>query len=297
MENSKKSSGFKPKRKLTKSVVLWTVALLLTLFSAVFQRLTGPTHPIKGSVEIAGEKIKYMLIRSHSGAGDGSMEFKATPAVGGSIYYKRFKTLDIFNEDRMEYHSGKLFGRLPHQPPAGKLEYYVVFRSGGSEVQIPPGKTAVIRFTGAVPFFPMALHIVLMFAAMLISMRALFEAIFPSGELKVYSFASLAAIFAGGLIFGPIVQKYAFGAYWTGIPLGWDLTNNKTLIAFLGWGAACYVVSYWKSATDSKRRLAVIAASLLTAIIFLIPHSMLGSELDYSKVDSGIPASHAIGQG
>ncbi len=37
------------------------------------------------------------------------------------------------------------------------------------------------------------------------------------------------------MILGPIVQKYAFGELWTGIPFGWDLTDNKTLIAFLFW--------------------------------------------------------------
>ena len=34
----------------------------------------------------------------------------------------------------------------------------------------------------------------------------------------------------GGMILGPIVQKYAFGAYWTGIPFGHDLTDAKNLV-------------------------------------------------------------------
>ena len=42
-------------------------------------------------------------------------------------------------------------------------------------------------------------------------------------------------VFAGGLILGPIVQKYAFGAYWTGWPLGNDLTDTKTMGAMLFW--------------------------------------------------------------
>ena len=35
----------------------------------------------------------------------------------------------------------------------------------------------------------------------------------------------------GGFILGPLVQNYAFGELWTGVPFGWDLTDNKTLIA------------------------------------------------------------------
>ena len=37
------------------------------------------------------------------------------------------------------------------------------------------------------------------------------------------------------MILGPIVQYYAFGDLWTGIPFGWDLTDNKTLIALIFW--------------------------------------------------------------
>jgi len=31
------------------------------------------------------------------------------------------------------------------------------------------------------------------------------------------------------------VQHYAFGQLWTGVPFGWDLTDNKTLLAALAW--------------------------------------------------------------
>jgi hypothetical protein len=90
----------------------------------------------------------------------------------------------------------------------------------------------------------------------------------------------LATLFFGGLVFGPIVQKFAFGDFWTGVPFGIDLTDNKTLIAFIGWLLALFAVWKYKSP-----RIAVIAASALMLIIFIIPHSTLGSELDYSEME------------
>ncbi|MCK7482728.1 MAG: hypothetical protein M0C28_40615 [Candidatus Moduliflexus flocculans] len=42
-------------------------------------------------------------------------------------------------------------------------------------------------------------------------------------------------MFLGGFVLGPLMQKFAFGVAWTGFPLGTDLTDNKTLIAFLAW--------------------------------------------------------------
>ena len=97
------------------------------------------------------------------------------------------------------------------------------------------------------------------------------------GKVKSYRFYGRMAFFLmliGGMIFGPIVQEFAFNEFWAGVPYGWDLTDNKTLIAFIGWIFA--VILNWKK----ERRWAIIFAALLTIIIFSIPHSMFGSELD-----------------
>jgi hypothetical protein len=82
----------------------------------------------------------------------------------------------------------------------------------------------------------------------------------------------------GGLVLGPIVQKYAFDAYWTGWPFGHDLTDNKSLVAFIFWVIALVVLFR----TRENRTWPVVAA-IVTFIVFLIPHSMLGSEIDYTK--------------
>ena len=78
----------------------------------------------------------------------------------------------------------------------------------------------------------------------------------------------------GGLILGPIVQKYAFNEWWAGIPFGWDLTDNKTLIAILVWLMALEMLRKKSSA------FWVVVASIVTMVIFAIPHSMFGSQLD-----------------
>jgi hypothetical protein len=69
------------------------------------------------------------------------------------------------------------------------------------------------------------------------------------------------------------VQKYAFGAYWTGFPLGGDLTDTKILFVFCFWLAAFFL--------RRRSRWWTIAATVLMVAVYLIPHSILGSELDY----------------
>jgi hypothetical protein len=98
----------------------------------------------------------------------------------------------------------------------------------------------------------------------------------------------------GGLILGPFVQKAAFGAYWTGFPWGYDLTDNKTLLMWLAWAFAAGAAGFSLRAREGWVRVAVMAASVAMTVVYLIPHSLRGSQLDYSKVKPGADARDAV---
>jgi hypothetical protein len=91
----------------------------------------------------------------------------------------------------------------------------------------------------------------------------------------------------GGLVLGPIVQRYAFGAYWTGWPFGTDLTDDKTLAMWLAWVAAVAVFRWRKDPLDRLARWVTVAAAVVMIAVYLVPHSLRGSELDYSKLEAG----------
>jgi hypothetical protein len=81
------------------------------------------------------------------------------------------------------------------------------------------------------------------------------------------------------MVFGPIMQEYAFGAFWTGWPFGHDLTDNKTLVALIFW-----IIAYFKLRKDSTNRTWPIIAAVVMLAVFFIPHSVLGSEIDYTQL-------------
>ena len=93
------------------------------------------------------------------------------------------------------------------------------------------------------------------------------------------SIAAIALLGIGGLFLGPLVQKAAFGAYWTGWPFGTDLTDNKTAVAVLAW-----VVAAFRARGGRDARLAVGVAALVTLAVFMVPHSAWGSQVDWSKL-------------
>jgi hypothetical protein len=261
-----------------KQIILWTIAVILTIASVRYQKLTGPTYPKEGEVLFEGNKITYKFDRSHPGSDNHKVSIEVPDTnISGCLIYKRYKSYDTLSEVKMTRNGKILFSEFPGQPPAGKIEYLVKLTKGLSYVNIPPNPV-VLRFRGDVPAGVLIPHIIFIFFAMLLSTRTGIEAFYKDAKLKGYVLWTVVILFIGGLIFGPIVQKFSFGEFWTGFPFGFDLTDNKTLIAFLSWLPALYLVIKNKSA-----RKWVIGAAIVTLIIFLIPHSVLGSEIDYTK--------------
>ena len=264
-----------------KTIVLWFLALLLTVGSAVYQRMTGPTYPLNIKVKAGTESLKFQLLRSHSTSSDYIVTILSTDTLlKGELFWKRYKTKDDWTFQKLIHNGKELKGNLPAQPPAGKLEYYLKLFYEGNEIVVNKNEPVIIRYKGDVPDSILIPHIIFMFAAMFVASRAGFEAIFRRKNIKNLAYWTTALLFLGGFVFGPLVQQYAFGALWTGFPFGYDLTDNKTLIALLFWLIALYALY-----KEKKERLWVIVASVVMFIVFLIPHSLLGSELDYDKLD------------
>lgn len=257
--------------------ILWLAAFLFTVGSAYYQRTTGPTYPITGETEFGGESIRYKLIRTYGGEGDAEISISNPGGkLSGVFTYKRFKSFDEWAETEMISSDGKLIAYVPHQPPAGKVEYYITLTDGDKTVKLTD-EPVIIRFKGDVPAFVLIPHIILMFLAMMFSARTGIEAIVKGSRTFKYALYTTAFLLVGGLILGPVVQKYAFGAYWTGWPLGTDLTDNKTAVAVIFWLIAIYAL--WKNRAN---RIWPIVAAFVLLMIYLIPHSMRGSEIDHT---------------
>lgn len=269
----------KPMNPILKSFLLWIFSIVFMLIFVVYQRLTGPTHPTRGKVEIAGETVKYKLLRSWGNEGDAKIEIEVpNEGIEGTFKFRRFKSHDEWSEVPMQRVEGSLVAFLPHQPPAGKMMYSINLSKEGISVTLRE-EPVILRFTGVVPNYILIPHILLMFLAMVFSIRAGIEAYYRRKNIFLYTQYTVILFVLGGLILGPIVQKYAFGAFWTGWPFGHDLTDNKTIVAFIFWAIALY-----KTMKDKKHRTWVLIATAALIAVYLIPHSVLGSEIDFTQI-------------
>jgi hypothetical protein len=242
--------------------------------------MTGPTHPVRGAVQIEGEELRFKLLRTHVTSDDARLEIPTTSAdITGEIRWRRFKSYDTWTTDRLRREEDNLVAVIPKQPAAGKIIYEISLIDGRGTRHNLTDSPVIIRFKDAVPMLILVLHATLMFAAMLLATRTGLEALAKGSAAVRMTVWTSALLFVGGLILGPIVQKYAFGAFWTGWPLGHDLTDTKTAIAMIFW-----LIALWRARGLRSGRAWIITAAVVTLLIYLIPHSAYGSELDYTKM-------------
>ena len=265
---------------MKRTILFWLVAIVITLAAIVLQRKTGPTYPKSVSFEVDTFSVNLTLPRSYEIDKQARIEI---PPLSWDwtvrIYHRPYPSNESWSEEAPFWPEEDVFvSYLPVvSQKAAKIEYYIKFENftTNTEIIVPNDEPLVMRFKGAVPAWALIPHIVLLFIALIISSLAGVMAVFKQEQYNFWAILTLVLIFIGGLVFGPIVQKFAFDHYWTGFPFGSDLTDNKTLIMFIVWAVAVGV--------NFKKRvpwLAVLAA-IITIVVYCIPHSLRGSEFNY----------------
>jgi len=261
-----------------KRILFWTLAVIITAASAAYQRVTDPTYLMSGKALVGSETVRFRLPRSAENVRDCEIAVKVmNPGVTGHVSYKRFKTEDSWTEVKFERKGDTLVAGLPKQPAAGKLAYGVFLGTGNQQTSITGQDPVIIRFKGPVPAAVIIPHVIVVFLSMLFATMAGIMALDKKSHPGRCVIQAAVLFFVGGFILGPIVQKLAFGVYWSGIPFGTDLTDNKTLLSMFAWIAALIAGRRGRPA-----RGWVLAASIIMLIIHMIPHSLLGSELKYN---------------
>lgn len=267
-------------------VVIGMVALIAMYSMARYQRRTGPTWPVPVDETLAGAAVSGELIRTQAGDKDARIALAVDEgATQGEVLWRRYPTredwsrLEMTREETEE--GSELAAYLPNQPAAAKLEYSVRLWQGDQELTLPADGTAVIRYRDEVPAWVLVPHIITMFLTLWIVFRAALGAILGETAVRRFIPSILGFLLFGGFFLGPVVQKYAFNDWWTGWPFGTDWTDNKTLAALIAWLVAWWLCRKW----PQFQRGAVLMATVVMIVVYLIPHSMGGSELDWETME------------
>jgi hypothetical protein len=260
---------------MRKKTIIWILAVVVSLAAMFYQRMTGPTYPKKFKITYQGEEVQFDLPRSNNGRpGDYPVELELPEDFSAKLIWRLFPSENPWDTLVMERQGDLLTARLPHQPPAGKIEYHLELKAGGETIELNERENIVIRFRGDVPAWALLPHVLMMILTVIWSTATILFALANMPQFKRSTGITIIFLLLGGFILGPIVQKYSFGQFWTGWPLGEDLTDNKVLFALIA-----FLVAWFLREKPYGRWLAVLAALVMLAV-YLIPHSMNGSELD-----------------
>lgn len=258
-----------------KKILFWSLAVLITFSAIIYQHKTGPTYDKKVDINIEGTEYNFKLVRSHGGESDCPVVLNVPDnTIKGKLFYRTYPTNNDWTVVKMERLDDVLSASLPNLPPAGKYEYKIDLEKNGRIYPLNDGEPVIIRFKGDVPASILVPHVILMFIAMFLGNLAGIMAFFKYPKFRLYTKLTFWTLLVGGLIFGPWVQWHAFGEAWAGVPFAWDLTDNKTLVAFIFWLLALVM-------NRKKDHPAyTVVAAIVMLIVYSIPHSMFGSQLD-----------------
>jgi len=258
-----------------KKVLFWVLAVVISLAAMFYQRLTGPTYPIKYEISYQNQEFNFDLPRSNNGRpGDYPVEVQLPEGFSANLIWRLFPSETPWDTLVMERQGDILSTSLPHQPPAGKIEYHMELMVDGEFIDLHEDENVVIRFRGDVPAWALIPHVLMMILTVIWSMATIIFALATIPSYQKHMGVTIIFLLIGGFVLGPIVQKYSFGQFWTGWPLGEDMTDNKVLFALIA-----YLVA-WFLRKKSYGKWLAIGAALVMMAVYLIPHSMNGSELD-----------------
>ncbi len=263
----------------SKVVAVWVLTILCTACLLVYQRVTGPTYPIRVHSQIGGAEVSGKLIRTHFTNGPASVEITAPQAKGSILIWRLYPTQNAWSETEMVRRGDVFSATLPQLPQAGKVEYYVKVTGPSGTGVTPAEGSAILRYKGETPAWLVVIHVLFMFLGPFFAFRAATGLLFGDKNPSKWLPALVFFLSVGGFILGPWMQLLSFGALWTGWPVGEDLTDTKTLIAIAGWIVA-FVADHRQL---SWNRYAFWGAMLIMLTVFIIPHSVRGSQIDWSK--------------
>jgi len=255
--------------------MFWVLAVVVSVAAMFYQRMTGPTYPKKYEITYQNEEIQFGLPRSNNGRpGDYPVKVELPETFSARLIWRLFPSDNPWDTIVMERDGVLLSASLPHQPPAGKIEYHLELMADGKIINLHEDENVVIRFRGDVPAWVLIPHVLMMILTVIWSTATIIFALTNIPSYRKHMGIAIIFLLIGGFILGPIVQKYSFGQFWTGWPLGEDMTDNKVLFALIA-----YLIAWFLRKKSYGKWLAIGAALVLMAV-YLIPHSMNGSELD-----------------
>ena len=193
---------------------------------------------------------------------------------------------------------GLFTAELPSREKNTRYAMFMEIADGANGVAtLPPNAMAEHNFYG-ISYkqdpnkFWLLVHIVLMLVALMLLIHAFYYAFNYLWNRQDWIIGkSASSLFWGILCYGisafPLgitIEHQKYGTYWTGFPLGWDMTDSKTLFNFVYWAVVVILMKGTIFSKDKNKDIisyktyawvAILGGILTMVVRFAIPHGDL----------------------
>ena len=107
--------------RLNKTYLLWIFAVVITLGSVVYQRMTGPSYPVRVSQTLpTGEIVKAKFLTTYESVSDAPVRVVVTNHdYSGRLEWRRINSHDNLYIIHLSRIGDTLTAALPMHPPPG----------------------------------------------------------------------------------------------------------------------------------------------------------------------------------
>lgn len=100
-----------------KNFLFWTIAVIITIAAAMYQRTTGPTYPLRTKATVDATEYSFALKRSQTNTHPCMIKLEVPAEVSGTLHFRRFRTSDEWTSVVMKHDGEYLAGELPPSLP------------------------------------------------------------------------------------------------------------------------------------------------------------------------------------
>ncbi len=254
---------------IKRRILFLTISFIIALITVLFLRINNNNYPVAKDIYIGNEKYKLHFPVEHIGNSHCLIEFPINDTlVNGKMHYRDIRKDKQWQTIKMVHMNHQLNSLLPAKTPNSRIVYYISLNKDDVTYILFKEKPIFLNYKIEVPDVLYYSFYILVFICIFFSCFTGFYAAFNFYALKKYTLITFWLFLITGLVLGPLNQLIAIHFDLKAMLYSFDLFIIKIFAAFLLW---------WIAYSLFKRfnfRWGIVAASILTFIMLLIPYSV-----------------------
>jgi hypothetical protein len=214
-------------------IILWLSSLVVVFLIGYVKNITDKDYPITSTFGIEGKKVSYKLDKvCYDKESYKNIIISDIQGIRARLFWRNNN--QQYETDYKNIEDG-LECNIPIQKPGQEIKYKLVIQHKGKTFEIFKKEFIPLMFWGHIPSPVHILHFILLFGALLMSLRSLLELFNNNRNLKKYAVITCTLFITLITIIAPLRNSYKLGAINNYVPPVTDLIEPILLLILFQW--------------------------------------------------------------